>query len=350
MRSRRLHGVLEFELPSLGQSMRRRDFITLTGGVAAWPLVARAQQPTANVPIVTFLNARKADAGATAVAADFRRGLSQTGLTEGKDVIVEYHWLDGHYEDIPAILNDAVRRHVAVIATPGNSPASLAAKAATSTIPIVFGVGQDPVALGLVASLAQPGGNVTGINFFASEIDAKRLGLMHELLPKAKRFAVLINPGNPVTAEATTKTLNEAAPSLGLELLVIKANTPAEIDAAFSAIADARADALFIAPDAFFTGRGSQLITLAARDRIPTSTFTGEVARAGLLMSYGTNLADVFRQVGVYTGSILKGTKPADLPVLQSTKFEFILNLQTARSLGIDVPPTLLARADEVIE
>jgi putative ABC transport system substrate-binding protein len=206
------------------------------------------------------------------------------------------------------------------------------------------------VALGLVASLAQPGGNVTGINFFASEIDAKRLGLMHELLPKAKRFAVLINPGNRVTNEATTKALQEAAPTLGLEPFFLKASTPAEIDAAFSAIADARADALFVAPDAFFASRGSQLVTLTARDRIPASSFASELAKAGLLMSYGTSLADVFRQVGVYTGSILKGTQPASLPVLQSTKFELTINLQTARSLRIDVPPTLLARADEVIE
>ena len=330
--------------------MRRREFITLFGcTAAAWPLAARAQQSAANVPIVTFINARRADNGA-GVAAEFRKGLSQTGLTEGKDVIIEYHWLDGHYENMPAILNDAIRRHVAVIATPGNTPGSLAAKAATSTIPIVFGVSDDPVALGLVTNLAHPSGNVTGINFFASETDAKRLGLMHELLPKANRFAVLVNPGNRVTAEATIKALNEAAPGLGLDLLVFKASTPAEIDVAFAAMVDAQADALFVAPDAFLTTRGPQLITLAARARIPASTFNSELAAAGLLMSYGTSLVDVFRQVGVYTGSILKGTKPADLPVLQSTKFEFTLNLQTARTLGIDISPTLLARADEVIE
>jgi putative ABC transport system substrate-binding protein len=326
--------------------IRRREFITLIGGAAAaWPIAARAQQGA--MPVVTLINAQKAN---TAFAADFRKGLSQAGLTEGKDLFVEYHWLDGRYEDIPAILSDAISRHVAVIATPANSPGTLAAKTATSTIPIVFGVGEDPVALGLVASLAQPGANVTGINFFASEIDAKRLGLMHELLPRAKRFAVLINPANQVTNEATTKALKEAAPSLGLEPLFFKASTPAEIDAAFSAIADARADALFVAPDAFFASRGSQLVTLTARDRIPASTFASELTKAGILMSYGTSLADVFRQVGVYTGSILKGTKPASLPVLQSTKFELTLNLQTARSLGIDIPPTLLARADEVIE
>jgi putative tryptophan/tyrosine transport system substrate-binding protein len=332
--------------------MRRREFIAALGGAAAssfLPLATRAQQGAAKLPIVTFISARGADDGA-AVGVEFRKGLSQAGLTEGKDVVVEYHWLSGHYENIPAILDDAIRRQVAVIATPANSPGTLAAKAATSTIPIVFGVGEDPVALGLVASLAQPGGNLTGINFFASEIDAKRLGLMHELLPRAKRFAVLVNPANPTTDEATTKALREASPSLGLELLFFKASTPAEIDTAFGAIADARADALYVAPDAFLANRTSQLITLAARGRIPTSGATREWAAAGLLMSYGTSLGEVFRQVGVYTGSILKGAKPADLPVLQSTKFEFVLNLQTAHTFGIDVPPTLLARADEVIE
>jgi putative tryptophan/tyrosine transport system substrate-binding protein len=328
----------------------RREFIAFVGCAGAIrPFPAWAQQPTANMPVITLINARRADAGAP-VAAEFRKGLSQSGVTEGKDAIVEYHWLDGHYEDIPAILNDAVRRHVAVIATPGNTPGTLAAKAATAAIPIVFGVSEDPVGLGLVASLAQPGGNVTGINFFASEIDTKRLGLMHELLPKAKRFAVLVNPANPATAEGTIKALRAAAPGLDLELLLFKASTPVEIDAAFSAIVDSRADALFVAPDAFFTSRSSQMVTLMARDRIPASAFASELAKAGLLMSYGTSLADVFRQVGVYAGSIIKGAKPADLPVLQSTKFELTLNLQTARSLGIDVPPTLLARADEVIE
>jgi putative ABC transport system substrate-binding protein len=214
----------------------------------------------------------------------------------------------------------------------------------------VFGVSEDPVPLGLVASLARPGGNVTGINFFASEIDAKRLGLMHELLPKAKRLAVLLNPANPSTADATVKALADAAPGLGLELLYFKARNAAEIDAAFVAIVDAKADALFVAPDGYFAGRSAQLATLATRDRIPTSDFVSDAAAAGLLMSYGTSIPDVFRQAAIYTGSILKGVKPADLPVLQSSKFEFILNLQTARSLAIDIPPTLLARADAVIE
>jgi putative ABC transport system substrate-binding protein len=330
--------------------MKRRQFIGVVGGFAVtWPLAARAQQPAGNMPVVTLVNARRADA-AVALIAEFRKGLSQTGLTEGRDVAVEYHWMDGHYEGLPAIIDDAVRRHVAVIATPASTPGSLAAKAATSAIPIVFGVGEDPVAIGLVASLAQPGANATGINFFASEIDAKRLGLMHELLPKAKRLAVLVNPDNPTTAEATAKALNDAAPGLGLQLLFLKASTAAEIDAAFAACADARADALFIAPDGFFASRHLQMATLAMRDRIPASDFARDSVGDGLLMSYGTSITEVFRQVGVYVGSILKGAKPADLPVLQATKFEFIINLRAAKSLGIDVTPTLLARADEVVE
>jgi putative ABC transport system substrate-binding protein len=329
--------------------MRRREFIGLVGGAAvAWPLAARAQ-PTPNLPVIMVINARKVDT-ATALAAEFRKGLSQTGFTEGKDVVVEYHWLDGHYEGVAALLDDAVRRKVAVIATPANTPSSLAAKAATSTIPVVFGVSEDPVSLGLVASLAHPGSNVTGINFFASEIDAKRLGLMHELLPKAKRVAVLVNPANANTADATVTGLGDAARDLGLELLYFKASTAPEIDAAFAAIVAAKADALFIAPDGYFASRGPQLATLAARERMPSSDFVKDAAVAGVLMSYGTSVPDVFRQVAIYCGSIIKGTKPADLPVLQSTKFEFIINLQTARSLGIEIPATLLARADEVIE
>ena len=331
--------------------MRRREFLGLLGGsAAAWPFMVHAQQAaTPAMPLVTLINGRRADAGAT-IGAEFRKGLSQTGFTEGSNVAVEYHWLDGHYETMPAIINDAIRRNVAVIATPANTAGSLAAKTATTTVPIVFGVGDDPVALGLVASLAQPGGNATGINFFASEIDAKRLGLMHELLPKATRFAVLVNPENAHPAEATSQALKQAAPGLGLELHFLTATTAAEIDAAFAAMARERVDALFIAPDGFLASRSSQFATLTARDKIPASNFSSEAAAAGLLMSYGTSIADVFRQVGVYTGSILKGAKPGDLPVLQSTKFEFVINLQTARSLGLEIPPTLLARADEVIE
>ena len=328
--------------------MRRRAFIRFLGGaVSAWPVLLHGQ--SAALPVVTLINGRGADSGA-AFAVEFDKGLRQAGFTQGKDVVVEFHWLDGHYEQIPGIINDAVSRGVALIATPGSSPGSIAAKAATDTIPIVFGVAEDPVAMGLVKSLARPGTNATGINFFASEIDAKRLGLMHELLPKAVRFAVLVNPASTVSAKATSKALSEVAPGLGLELIFFNAGTPAEVDTAFAAIAGARVDALFVAPDAFFTSHAAQFAALATRDKLPTSTFATEMTAAGLLLSYGTNLADVFRQVGIYAGSILKGAKPADLPVLQSTKFEFAINLKAARSLGIDVPPTLLARADEVIE
>jgi putative tryptophan/tyrosine transport system substrate-binding protein len=327
--------------------MRRREFITLLVGAAALPLAARAQQPA--LPVVGFINAGVANASANRMAA-FRKGLSEAGYAEGQNVMVEYHWLEGHYDRLPAVLADLVRRRVAVIATPGGNEATLAAKTATATIPIVFGVAEDPVKLGIVASLARPGGNATGINFFALEVDAKRLALMHDLLPKATRYAVLVNPANAASTQATSKAVKEAARALGLDALFFNASTPAEIDAAFAAFGRERADALFIAGDAFFYSRRVQLATLAVRDRMPASYATREMVEAGLLMSYGTILPDMFRQVGIYTGSILKGTKPADLPVLQSTKFEFVLNLQTARSLNLDIPPMLLARADEVIE
>jgi putative ABC transport system substrate-binding protein len=327
--------------------MRRREFITLLGGAAtAWPLAARAQKA---LPVVAYLSLGSPDVMAGRVTA-FGKGLSETGYADGQNVLIEYHWLKGQYEGVKAVLDDLIRRRVAVIAIPGSTPASLAAKATTATIPIVFGVGEDPVALGLVMSLAKPGGNATGINFFANETDAKRLGLMHELLPGAKRFAVLVNPANVRYTEATSKSVGEAARALGLEIVLFNASTPGEIDAAFAAAARERADALFIGSEAFFASRGVQLATLAARDRIPASFSSRELAQAGLLMSYGTSLIDMTRQVGIYAGSILKGAKPSDLPVNQATKFEFVINLQTARSHGIEVPPMLLARADEVIE
>ena len=328
--------------------MKRREFIRLFGGtVVAWPLTARAQQPA--MPIVAYLSVGSLDATAGRVNA-FRKGLGETGYAEGRNVQVEYHWLEGQYEHLTAVLDDLIRRHVAVMAIPGSLPVSLAAKSATNTIPIVFGVAEDPVKLGLVTSLAQPGGNATGINFFAIEIDAKRLGLMHDMLPKAARIAVLLNPSNPRYSEATSKSLSEAARTLGLEIVFYKASTPGEIDAAFAAMARDRAEALFIGGEALFFSRGVQIATLAIRDRLPASFSSRELVQAGLLMSYGTNLIDMARQIGIYTGSILKGAKPTDLPVLQSTKFEFVINLQTARSLNLDIPPTLLARADEVIE
>ena len=245
---------------------------------------------------------------------------------------------------------DLVHRHVAAIATIGTAQVARAAKAATTTIPIVFGEGEDPVGLGLVASLARPGGNVTGINFFNAEVVAKRLRLLHDLVPKAVRVAVLLNPANAAIAESTVRQVQEAAPAIGLQIQILNASTIGEIDAAFATFARERPDALFVAADAFFANRRAQFITLAARDRIPASYSLRDYVEAGGLMSYGTDLADAFRQVGVYTGTILKGAKPADLPVLQSTKFEFVLNLRTARALGIEVPPGVISIADEVIE
>jgi putative tryptophan/tyrosine transport system substrate-binding protein len=326
--------------------MKRREFIAIAGGAAAWPLAARAQQPA--LPVIAFINGGVAE-GQAARLAGFRKGLNATGYAEGQNATVEYHWLDSHYERLPALLVDLVRRRVSVIATLDTASA-LPAKNATTTIPIVFAVAENPVTLGLVANLAQPGDNATGINFFTYEIDAKRLGLMHELLPRATRFAVLLNPANAASAAATSKSVKEAARALGLEALFFNASTPSEIDAAFAALVREPTDGLFIAGDAFFTSRAAQLATLAVRDRIPASFSAREMVEAGLLMSYGTNFPDTWRQVGVYAGSILKGAKPAEVPVLQSTKFEFVINVQTAKSVGIEVPPTLLARADDVIE
>jgi putative tryptophan/tyrosine transport system substrate-binding protein len=332
-------------LVRLGADMRRREFITLLGGAAvAWPLAARAQQPA--LPVVGFIRDGSADANARFLAA-FRKGLNETGYVEGQNVTVEYHWLGAQRDRLPALLADLVRRQVAVIATPGNVPA-IAAKAATATIPIVFGVGDDPVRLGLVASLARPGGNATGINFFVTEVAAKRLRLLHDLLPKAVRIAVLVNPTND--AETTLREVQEAAHTIGLQIQVLNARTIGEIDAAFATLAQERPDALFVAGDAFFLDRRVQFVTLTARDRIPATYSVRELVAAGGLMSYGPDLADVFHHVGVYTGSILKGAKPADLPVVQSTKLEFVINLQTARALGIEVPPGVLSITDEVIE
>jgi ABC-type uncharacterized transport system substrate-binding protein len=326
--------------------MRRRKFITLLGGAAAWPLAARGQQPA--VPVIALVNGGAADAQARNATA-FRKGLSETGYVEGQNVIVEYHWLEGHYDRLPALLTDIVRRQVAVIATPGTAPVMLAAKAATSTIPIVFGAPDDPVRLGLVKSLARPSGNATGTNFFSLELNAKRVGLLHEMVPKAARIAVLVNPANVASAEPTWNQMKEAAGTLGLEIFQVKASTPGEIDAAFTVLSE-RADALLVAADGFLASRPVQFATLAARERIPASSISREMVEAGLLMSYGTSVADMFRQVGIYAGSILKGAKPSELPVMQATKFEFIINLQTARLLELDIPPMLLARADEVIE
>jgi putative tryptophan/tyrosine transport system substrate-binding protein len=328
--------------------MKRREFIAGLAGVAAWPLTARAQQPA--LPVIAYVYGGSADESGDRVRAPFRKGLSEAGYVEGQNVTVEYHWLAGQYDRLPALMADLVRRRVAVIATLGNTPGAIAAKAATATIPIVFGVADDPVKLGLVASLARPGGNATGINFFTNEVVAKRLGLLHELVPKAVRVAVLLDPANATSAETTSRSVQEAARISRLQIRVLNASTSAEIDAAFASLARERPDALFVAPEAFFNSRRVQLATLAARERIPAAYGSRVIVAAGGLMSYGTNNADLYRQVGVYTGSILKGSKPADLPVMQSTKFEFVINLQTAKALGIEVPEALLATADEVIQ
>jgi putative tryptophan/tyrosine transport system substrate-binding protein len=327
--------------------VRRREFISLLGGAAvAWPIAAGAQQ---RVPVIGFVDGGSPDASARSAAA-FRKGLNETGYVEGQNVLVEYHWLEGQYDRVSSLMADLVRGRLAVIATPSSSVAALAAKAATTTIPIVFGVGEDPVKLGLVASLARPGGNATGVNFFTTELVAKRLGLLHDVVPKAVRIAVLVNPANATTAGATLRDIPEAARALGLQTQVLNASISREIEAAFATLVRDRADALYIGPDQFFGTRRVQFATLAMRHVIPTIYSNRQFPEVGGLMSYGTDIADRFRQVGVMSGQILKGAKPADLPVLQSTKFEFVINLQTARALGLEVPPQLLASVDEVIE
>jgi putative ABC transport system substrate-binding protein len=328
--------------------MRRREFIALLGGAAAaWPVAARAQQSA--MPVIGFVSARSPE-GSAHLAATFRKGLNETGTVEGQNVIVEYHWLDGRFDQLPSLMADLVRRRLAVIATPGSNLAAQAAKAATATIPVVFGVGEDPVKLGLVSSLARPGDNATGINFFAQEAAAKRLGLLHELVPKAVRIAVLVNPANTPATEAALRDIPEAARAIGLQIQILKASTSREIEEAFATLVREQAEALFVAGDTFFASRRVQFATLAARHGIPAAHADRDAVEAGALMSYGADITDMFRQVGVYTGQILKGAKPADLPVIQSTKFEFVINLQTARALGLEVPPGLLTAADEVIE
>jgi putative ABC transport system substrate-binding protein len=325
--------------------MRRREFVAGLGA-AAWSLAARAQQ--AATPVVGFVNGGSA-AGQARYVATFRKGLGETGYVEGQNVTVEYHWLEAQYERLPALLTNLIRRRVAVIAAIA-APAAIAAKAATATIPIVFGVGDDPVKLGLVASLARPGGNATGVNFLSQEVVTKRLALLHELVPKAVRVAVLVNPADATNAETTLRDVQNAARVIGLQIQVLNASTSGEIDAAFATLARERPDALFVAGDGFFGSRRVQFAASAARDRIPAAYSQRTSVEAGGLMSYGTDVGDMVRQIGVYTGNILKGAKPADLPVQQPTKFEFVINLQTARTLGIEVPATLLAIADEVIE
>jgi putative ABC transport system substrate-binding protein len=328
--------------------MRRREFITLLGGApAAWPLAARAQQVA--MPVIGFLHGQSRDAYADRLRG-FHRGLKDTGYVEGENVTIVYRWGENQIDRLPALADDLVRRQVAVIAAAGGIAAILAAKAATTTIPIVFTIIDDPVKLGLVASLARPGGNLTGINFLSGEVVAKRLELLRELVPAATRVAVLVNPTNGVDAETTVRDVAAAALTIGFQIQVLNASTSREIETAFATFVRERPDALFVGPDPFFGGRRVQLATLATRHAIPTAYALRDYAEAGGLMSYGANVADAYRQVGVYAGRILKGAKPADLPVVQASKFELVINTVTARMLGLTVPPSLLARADEVIE
>jgi putative ABC transport system substrate-binding protein len=331
--------------------MRRREFIALLGGGSAalslfWPLAARAQQPA--IPVVGYLEAGSPEPSASRLAA-FRKGLGETGFVEGKNVTIEFRWAYNDNNRLPELAADLVRRRVAVIGAFSTAAPGLAAKAATSTIPIVFQTGSDPVKDGLVASLNRPGGNVTGLSSMNMELMPKRLGLLHELIPGAARFAVLVNPNNPA-AESITTDVQQAAASIGRPIEVLTAGTSGEIDAAFVRLVQIRGDALLLSPDALFDSRLVQLVTLAARHAVPAISNYRPFAEAGGLMNYGTSLNDQLRQAGIYTGRILKGEKPADLPVMRATRFEFIINLQTGKILGIDIPPALLAQADEVIE
>jgi putative ABC transport system substrate-binding protein len=332
-------------------SMQRREFITLLGGaVAAWPMAARAQQPA--VPVVGYLYSGSPEPTTNYVAA-FRKGLSEAGFVEGRNVAIEYRFGQNDYDRLPELATDLVRRRVAVIAALGNTVAARAAKAATATIPIVFVTGGDPVQGGLVASLNRPGGNVTGVSFMAVELGPKQLGLLHELVPGAARFAVLVNPtqyATPSDMESQIAVMRAAAAAIGRQIEVLTASTNHDIDLAFASLAQKRVDALFVRPDSFFANRRVQFATLAAHHRMPAIYFQREFAETGGMMSYGANVADQFRQAGIYAGRILKGEKPADLPVMQPTRFEFIINLQTVKTLGLTIPPGLLAIADEVIE
>jgi putative tryptophan/tyrosine transport system substrate-binding protein len=327
--------------------MKRRQFITLLGGAAAWPLAARAQQVA--MPVIGFLNPLSPD-GHTERLRGFRQGLKEAAFVEGENLAIEYRWADGHLDRLPALAAELVRRNVAVIAVTGAPQAARAAQATTTTVPIVFATGGDPVRDGLVASFNRPGGNTTGISFLNTELAAKRLELLRTLLPGIVRVAVLVNPANAMNAETTLRDAEVAARAIGLQIKVLNASTSREINAAFATFVRERPDALFVGGDGFFVSRRVQLVNLASRHAIPATYADRQFPQIGGLMSYGSNSEDAWRQVGVYVGRILKGAKPVDLPVIQASKFELVINAETARMLGLEVPSTLLASADEVIE
>jgi len=326
--------------------LKRREFITFVGGAIAWPLRARAQQSA--MPVIGFLNPASPQSW-DSYTAGFRAGLKETGYVDGQNITIEFRWAEGHYDRLPVMAADLVRRKVAVLVATGGAPSVVAAKAATSTIPIVFTTGVDPVRTGFVTSLSRPGGNITGVNMFVTVLEGKRLGLLRALVPSAGLVAVLLNPNRPDYA-TQLRGVEEAARAMGQQIHVLHASNESGLNAAFATAVQLRAGAMLVGGDPFFNSQRDKIIALAARHSIPAMYEQREHALAGGLMSYGTNLADGYRQAGVYAGRILKGEKPGDLPVMQATKFEFVINLKTAKALGIDVPPNLSAEANEIIE